>query len=67
MYKLKDFNNEIIEGSFYCHEIEPVIHKDNVYLVEKIIRIDRRGAKAGVWSSGKAVPHLWTVGCEDMT
>ena len=42
MYKLKDYNNEVIEGSFYRHEIQPVIKKDDVYLVEKIVRTERR-------------------------
>lgn len=42
MYKLKDYSNEVIEGSFYRHEIQPVIKKDDVYLVERIIRKQRR-------------------------
>ena len=41
-YKLKDYNNEVIDGSFYRHEIQPVSKKDDVYLVEKIIRRERR-------------------------
>ena len=41
-YKLKDYNNELIEGSFYRQEIQPVIKKDDVYLVEKVIRKQRR-------------------------
>ena len=43
MYKLKDYNNEIIGGSFCRHVIERVIHKDDVYLLEKIIRTERQG------------------------
>jgi len=41
MYKLKDYNNEIIDGSFYHHEIQPITKTDDVYLVEKIIRQKR--------------------------
>ena len=41
MYKLKDYNNEITEGSFYRHEIEPLIHKDDVYLLETITHVLR--------------------------
>ena len=37
MYKLKDYKNEIVEGSFYRHEIQPVTKTDDVYLVEKIL------------------------------
>ena len=42
MYKLKDYNNEVIEGSFYRHEIQPITKDDDVYMVEKIIRRERR-------------------------
>ena len=46
MYKLKD---EITVGSCYRHEIKPVIHKDKVYLVEKIIHTERRGRERETW------------------
>ena len=41
-YKLKDANNEVIEGSFYHHEIQPVSPPEE-YLVERVIRRERRG------------------------
>ena len=41
MYKLKDYQNETVEGSFYRHEIQPITKSDDVYLVEKIIRRKR--------------------------
>lgn len=41
-YKLKDYNNDVIEGSFYRYEIQPVIKTDDVYIVEKVIRKERR-------------------------
>ena len=43
MYKLKDYNGEEIEGSFYRHEIQKVIHDDDVFLVEKVLRTQKRG------------------------
>lgn len=43
MYKLKDYQDNIIEGSFYRQEIEDVIHDDDDYVVEKVIRTQRRG------------------------
>ena len=43
MYKLKDYNGEEIEGSFYHHEIQKVIHDDNLFLVEKVLRTQKRG------------------------
>lgn len=42
-YKLKDYNGEVIEGSFYRHEIQPIIKSDDLFLVEKIIRTEKRG------------------------
>ena len=42
-YKLKDYNGEIIEGSFYREEIEHVIHESDEYIVEKVLRTEKRG------------------------
>ena len=41
-YKLKDYQGDIIEGSFYREEIEPIIKEDDVYLVERVIRQRQR-------------------------
>ena len=41
-YKLKDYQGEIIEGSFYRQEIEKVIHDDDQYIVEKVLRSQKR-------------------------
>ena len=45
-YKLKDANGEVIEGSFYHYEIQDVTAPEQ-YLVEKVIRQERRGRE--VW------------------
>ena len=42
MYKLKDYQGEVIEGSFYREEIEAITKDDDVFLVEKVIRRQRR-------------------------
>lgn len=42
-YKLKDYNGEEVKGSFYREEIEVVIHDDDTYLVEKVLRTEKRG------------------------
>ena len=42
-YKLKDYRDEVIDGSFYRQEIENVVHDDDDYVVEKVIRTQRRG------------------------
>ena len=48
MYKLKDYKGEVIEGSFYPQEIQKVAHEDDVFLVEKVIRTEKRGREK--WS-----------------
>lgn len=42
-YKLKDYQGEVIEGSFYRPELEVVTHDDDTFIVEKVIRTQRRG------------------------
>ena len=42
-YKLKDYQGEVIEGSFYRQEIEEVTHDDDQYIVEKVLRTQKRG------------------------
>ena len=43
-YKLKDYQGEIIEGSFYQHEIQKIIlNQEDTYLLEKVIRTQKRG------------------------
>ena len=42
-YKLKDYQGEVIEGSFYHQEIEVVIHDNEEYIVEKVLRTQKRG------------------------
>ena len=37
-YKIKDFNNEIIEGIFYEKELQKTKNTSEVYVIEKIIR-----------------------------
>ena len=41
-YKLKDYHDEVIEGSFYRHEIQKVTQEDDVFLVEKVIQTEKR-------------------------
>ena len=56
-YKLKDYNDEVIDGSFYREEIEPIIHDDDdVYLVEKIIRRQKRQGEDWCFVKWKGYP-----------
>ena len=41
-YKLKDYNGEVLKGSFYRQEIEPIIRDTDEYIVEKVLRTQKR-------------------------
>ena len=43
MYKLKDMNNEIIEGSFYEKELQKTKNTSGEYIIEKIIKFMLNG------------------------
>ena len=38
MYKLKDYDEEELDGTFYKEELQKVIKKDDVYEVEEIVK-----------------------------
>ena len=46
-YTLSDYEGQTIEGSFYRQEIQPITRDDDVYIVERIIRRQRR--RDGMW------------------
>ena len=37
-YKIKDLNNNIIEGNFYERELQKTKNNSEIYIIEKIIR-----------------------------
>ena len=43
MYKLKDMNDEIIEGSFYEKELQKTKNTSSEYIIEKIIKFMLNG------------------------
>ena len=55
-YKLKDYNGEVIEGSFYRHEIQPIIHDDDTFLVEKVIQTQKRGNETWCFVKWRGYP-----------
>ena len=55
-YKLKDANDEVIEGSFYHYEIQPVTPPEE-YLVEKVIRKEKRGREIWCLVKWHGYPH----------
>ena len=61
-FKLKDYSGEVIEGSFYRQEIEPVIHDEDEYIVEKVIRTQKRGNEEWCfvkWAGYPASMNSW--------
>lgn len=56
-YRLKDYRNNVIEGSFYEHEMKKTKMED-VYLVEKVLR--RKGDKLFVkWLGFDGIHNTW--------
>ena len=45
VYRLKDQNEEPIEGTFYEHEIQRIDKTDKVYKIEKVLK--RRRGRGG--------------------
>ena len=43
VYKLKDYDDEELKGTFYEKELQKVIKSDDVYKVEKILKKRGRG------------------------
>ncbi len=45
VYRLKDYAGEEIDGTFYDHELQRVIKKDDVYQVENVLETRKRHGK----------------------
>ena len=61
-YKLKDYQGEVLKGSFYREEIEVVIHDEDEYIVEKVLRTQRRGNEQWCfvkWAGYPASMNSW--------
>ena len=43
MYKVKDYEGEGLEGTFYDKELQKVIERHNMYEVEKILKKRGKG------------------------
>ena len=47
VYKLKDYDQEELSGTFYNEELQKVIKEDDVYEVEKILKSRGKGKNRG--------------------
>lgn len=45
VYTLSDDNDDLLQGTFYREELQPVTVKDNVYKIEKIVSTRKVGGK----------------------
>ena len=41
VYKIKDYNGEILGGNFYAFELQRVIKEDDVYKINKILKTQK--------------------------
>lgn len=41
-YKVCDYHGQVVEGSFYREELQPVLRNQEVYLIERIVRQQKR-------------------------
>ena len=62
VYKVKDYNGEVIGGNFYAFELQRVLKEDNVYKIDKILKTRNETAKPNTWYIGKATLRHSTVG-----
>lgn len=68
VYKLTDYNGEVLKGVFYEPEIQKVTKNDDVYKIEKILKQRRKGGKKEYfvkWLGYPASMNCW-VQEEDM-
>ena len=62
MFKLQDSAGDVIDGSFYRHEIQPISRHDDVYVVERIVRRQRRRGEMWYfvkWSGYPSSMNSW--------
>ena len=41
-YKMKDLNNEILDGTFYAEELQKIYNTDGIFKIESILKKRRR-------------------------
>ena len=52
VYKIQDYNKEELEGTFYEKELQKVVKKDDVYVVEEVLAYKKRRV------GKKLIPHV---------
>ena len=67
-YILQDFLGETIKGKFYEQEIQPVVHKkDDIYIIERVIKTRRRGNRTEYFVKWRNYPDKFNSWVDDIT
>lgn len=56
VYKIKDYKGELIEGTFYEAELQRVSKKDDTYIVEKILKREKRHGRTYAFVKWRGYP-----------
>ena len=65
VYRLKDYDGEILEGTFYEQELQRVVKTDDLYQVEEVLRTRKRQGKTEYfvkWLGYPAKFNSWVTG-----
>ena len=55
-FKVIDYQGEPIEGSFYRYEIQPVNRNDEIFIIERILKRERRGGRQWYYVRWRGYP-----------
>ena len=61
-YKIKDLNNEILDGTFYAEELQKIYKTDGIFKIESILKKRRRKKQQEYlvkWSGYPATSNSW--------
>ena len=61
-YKIKDLNNEILDGTFYAEELQKIYKTDGIFKIESILKKRRRKKQQEYlvkWSGYLAILNTW--------
>ena len=55
-FKLRDYQKEMVEGSFYRQEIQKIEHESDTFIVEKVLKTQRRRGEPWCWVKWQGYP-----------
>jgi Chromo (CHRromatin Organisation MOdifier) domain len=66
-YSLKDYSSEIIKGKFYEDELQVVTKSDDIFVVERVIKTRKRGAKIEYFVKWRGYPEKFNSWVDSLT